>query len=98
MIKLLILGPSGFTSKLISSLALQDKDINVVAACDINRIGEELSQVVGVYDKNHIKIQDIKDLESVIKETKPDVAVDFTVASATEVNSLICVSNGVNAL
>lgn len=98
MIKLLILGPSGFTSKLITSLALQDEDIEVVAACDINRIGEELGQLVGIIDKNKVKIQDIKELEKVIKEKKPDVAVDFTVASATEVNSLICVRNGVKCV
>ena len=98
MIKLLILGPSGFTSKLIASLAIQDNDIEVVAACDVNRIGEQLGQVVGVSDKKNIKVQDVKDLESVIKETKPDVAVDFTVASATEVNSLICVRNGVKCV
>ena len=66
MIKLLILGPSGFTSKLIASLAIQDNDIEVVAACDVNRIGEQLGQVVGVSDKKNIKVQDVKDLESVI--------------------------------
>lgn len=98
MIKLLILGPSGFTSKLITSLAIQDNDIEVIAACDINRIGEELGQVAGVHDKNNVKIQDVKNLESVIKETKPDVVVDFTVASATEINSLVCVRNGVKCV
>jgi len=98
MIKLLILGPSGFTSKLIASMALQDEEIDVIAACDISKIGEELGQIVGGYDKNKIKIRDVKDLENVIKETKPDVSVDFTIASATEVNSLICVRNGVRCV
>jgi 4-hydroxy-tetrahydrodipicolinate reductase len=98
MIKLLILGPSGFTSKLIASMALQDEEIEVVAACDISKIGDELGQIVGSYDKNKIKVRDVKDLEDIIKETKPDVSVDFTIASATEVNSLICVRNGVRCV
>jgi 4-hydroxy-tetrahydrodipicolinate reductase len=98
MIKLLILGPSGFTSKLIASMALQDEDIDVVAACDVNRIGEQLGQVVGGNDKNKVKIQDVKNLEKIINDTKPDVCVDFTIASATEVNSLICVRNGVRCV
>lgn len=98
MIKLLILGPSGFTSKLIASMALEDEDIDVVAACDINKIGEQLGQVVGGNDKNKIEIHDIKNLENVIKDTSPDVCVDFTIASATEVNSLICVRNGVRCV
>jgi 4-hydroxy-tetrahydrodipicolinate reductase len=98
MIKLLILGPSGFTSKLIASMALQDEEIEIVAACDVNKIGEKLGQVVGGNDKNKIEIDDAKNLENVIKETRPDVCVDFTIASATEVNSLICVRNGVRCV
>ena len=98
MIKLLILGPSGFTSKLITLMALQDEEIEVIAACDISKIGEDLAQIVGGYDKNKIKIRDVKELESVIKETKPDVSVDFTTASATELNSLICIRNGVRCV
>ena len=98
MIKLLILGPSGFTSKLIASMALQDEDIDVVSACDIDKIGEQLGKIVGGNDKNKIEIQDVKNLENVIKDTSPDVCVDFTMASATEVNSLICVRNGVRCV
>jgi len=94
MIKLLIFGPSGSMGTLISKLALKDNDIKVVAACDVNNVGMRLGDVVAEDDPNDIIISGIEDLEKIIEETQPDVAVDFTVAEATESNSLICVNNG----
>lgn len=94
MIKLLIFGPSGSMGTLISKLALKDDDIKVVAACDVNNIGMRLGDVVAEEDPHDIIISGIEDLEKIIEETQPDVAVDFTVAEATESNSLICVNNG----
>jgi len=98
MIKLLILGPTGTTSKLISKLALTDQEIDVVAACDVTHIEEELGFIVGVNDPNKIKINSINKLQDIINETHPDVAVDFTVAQATEINCLLCVKNGVRCV
>ena len=66
MIKLLILGPAGTTSKLISKLALIDKEIDVVAACDITHIDEDLSFILGVNDPNKIKINDVNNLQDII--------------------------------
>jgi 4-hydroxy-tetrahydrodipicolinate reductase len=98
MIKLLILGPTGIMGKLISELALKDDDIEVVAASDVNNIGEELGGLLAVKDRNKIKISDVNYLQKVIAETKPDVAVDFTVAKATERNCKICVENGIKCV
>ncbi len=98
MIKLLILGPTGIMGKLISELALEDDEIEVVAACDVNNIGEELGGLLAVKDKNKIIISDVNYLQKVIAETKPDVAVDFTVANATEKNCKICVENGIKCV
>jgi len=98
MIKLLILGPTGFTSKLISKLAIADQEINVVAACDITNIGDDLGLLIGVKDPNNIKINDINNLQKVINESNPDVVVDFTVAQATEKNCIICVENGIRCV
>jgi 4-hydroxy-tetrahydrodipicolinate reductase len=98
MIKLLILGPTGIMGKLISELALKDDEIEVVAACDVNNIGEELGGLLAVKDRNKIKISDVNYLQKVIAETKPDVAVDFTVANATEKNCKICVENGIKCV
>ena len=98
MIKLLILGPTGIMGRLISGLALNDGEIEVVAACDVNNISEELGGLIAVKDRNKIKISDVNYLQKVIDETKPDVAVDFTVAKATEKNCKICVENGIKCV
>jgi 4-hydroxy-tetrahydrodipicolinate reductase len=98
MIKLLILGPTGSMGKLISSLAIADNEIEVVAACDLTQLGKELGSVVAIDDPNKIIIKDVNNLQEVINETKPDVVVDFTVAKATEKNCLICVENGIRCV
>ena len=98
MIKLLILGPTGSMGKLISSLAITDSEIQVVAACDLTQIGKELGSLVATDDPDKVIIKDINILQEVISETKPDVVVDFTVAKATEKNCLICVENGIRCV
>ena len=98
MIKLLIFGPTGSMGKLISRLAIEDDEIEVVAACDVQNIGEELGLIAGVRDPSRIKISNVENLQQVIKETKPEVAVDFTVASATEKNCLLCAKNGIKCV
>ena len=98
MIKLLIFGPTGSMGKLISGLALKDEEIEVVAACDVSSIGESLGVIVATKDKNDVKIQDTNDLNEVIENSRPDVAVDFTVASATEKNCLICGKYGIRCV
>ncbi len=98
MIKLLILGPTGSMGMLISKLALKDDEIEIVAACDVNNIGDELGFIIGLTDLNKTKISDINNLQAVINETRPDVAVDFTIAEATEKNCLICVKNGIRCV
>ena len=98
MIKLLILGPTGSMGKLISSLAIADNEIEVVAACDPTQIGKELGSLVAIDDPNKIIINDVNNLQEIINDTKPDVVVDFTVAKATEKNCTICVENGIRCV
>ncbi|MFW9827995.1 MAG: 4-hydroxy-tetrahydrodipicolinate reductase [Candidatus Thorarchaeota archaeon] len=98
MIKLLILGPTGSMGKLISTLAMKDSEISVVAACDVNHIGDELGFLIGASDPNKVKIENINKLQEVIVEKQPEVAIDFTTAEATEKNCLICVENGVRCV
>ena len=98
LIKLLILGPTGVMGKLISRLALEDNEIDVVAACDINHIGDNLGFVIGVNDPNEIRIKDVNNLQEIINETHPDVVVDFTLPKATEKNCLLCAQNGLKCV
>ncbi len=98
MIKLLILGPTGNTSRIISKLAIEDDEIEVVAACDISHIDDELGFILGVNDPNNIRITNVNKLQEIINETRPDVVVDFTVAQATEKNCIKCVENGIRCV
>jgi len=98
MIKLLILGPTGSMGKLITELALKDEEIEVVAACDVKTIGAKLQSIITVEDKNELIIEDINNLQDIIKKTKPDVVVDFTTAKATEKNCMLCAENGVRCV
>ncbi|TFG14222.1 MAG: 4-hydroxy-tetrahydrodipicolinate reductase [Promethearchaeota archaeon] len=98
MVKLLILGAAGSMGQLISKLALEDNEIEVIAACDVNNIGQPLENLVGANDPNAIKISDINQLQDIIEKTKPEVAVDFSIAKATEKNSKICVKNKIKCV
>ncbi len=98
MIRLLILGPTGSMGRLISKKALEDDNINVVAACDVSQIGKELGILSGTLDPNKIKISDINNLKEIIDITQPEVVVDFTLAPATEKNCIICVENSLKCV
>jgi len=98
MIKLLILGPAGSMGKLITELSLTDQEVQVVAACDVSHIGELLGSLVSTKDPNNIIINDVNNLQKVIEETQPDVAVDFTTAEATQKNCIICARNGIRCV
>jgi len=95
MIRLLIFGPTGSMGKLISKLALEDSEIEVIAACDISEITVPLEQIVGTKDPHGIVINHAKNLEELIKKTNPTIAVDFTTPEATEKNSITCIENNV---
>lgn len=98
MIKLLILGAAGAMGRLISRLALKDDEIDVVAAVDVIQVGAKLGNLVGTGDPKDIRIRDANDLQLVIQETKPEVAVDFTIAQAAEKNCITCVENGLRCV
>ncbi len=98
MIKLLILGPTGSMGRLISKMALEDDDIEVVAACDTTQISDELGLIIGSQDPNKIRISDVNSLQEVIDETQPEIVVDFTLAEATEKNCILCVNNGLRCV
>jgi len=95
MIRLLIFGPTGSIGRLISKLALEDSEIEVIAACDISEIYVPLEQIVGTKDPNGIVINHVKNLEELIKRSNPTIAVDFTTPEATEKNSITCIENNV---
>ena len=84
--------------RLIGKLALEDDDIEVGGACDINNIGDRLENLVGTTDPNKILITNIEHLQEIIDDKRPDVAVDFTIAEAAEFNCTICVKNKIRCV
>jgi 4-hydroxy-tetrahydrodipicolinate reductase len=98
LIRLLILGATGSMGKLISKLALEENEIEVVAACDVNNIGEDLANLAGTMVSTKIKVSDVKDLQKIIKEMNPEVVIDFSMAKATEINCTLCVKNKIRCV
>jgi 4-hydroxy-tetrahydrodipicolinate reductase len=98
MIRLLIFGPTGSMGKLLCELAIKDEEIEIVAACGVDHVGRSLGSFLTISDPNNLKISDIESLKDIINQTKPDVAVDFTVAKATEKNCLTCAQNAIKCV
>jgi 4-hydroxy-tetrahydrodipicolinate reductase len=86
MIKIAVSGACGKMGSLIIQNAAAAKDMKLVAAFD----------VVEICKTGSVKISSPKDMDAVLRKTKPDVLVDFTVADATVENIKAGVRNKVN--
>jgi len=74
---------------------MSTEGITVSAAFDLVRVGDDIGEVAGI-GKIGVPVSDAKDLEKVLKETKTEVLIDFTIAKATAVNAPIAAAAGVN--
>lgn len=92
-----IVGACGKMGSLIIRRILTTDGITLSAAFDIANVGKDIGEVIGV-GKLDIPVNDSKDLASILKETKTDVLIDFTVAPATAVNAPIAAGAGVNLI
>lgn len=95
--KLAILGADGSMGRIISGLAVDDPEIEIVGAYtepDAPTIGMDIGTLVGRKTIG-VEIIDSTSLDEKLKASKPDVAIDFTVAAATEANAPIAVQNGI---
>jgi len=62
---------------------------------EINLIGANYANLVRATDNNGIKREHFSNLEFFIKNSKPDIAVDFSTVKDTKKNYLFLVENGV---
>lgn len=73
----------------------------IVGAVDINPnlFGKDIGEIADIDPKN-VLISPIKDLEKVIKETKPHIAIIETMSLLNDIKDelRICVANGVNVI
>ncbi|MDW7730861.1 MAG: 4-hydroxy-tetrahydrodipicolinate reductase [Methanolobus sp.] len=95
MINVAVTGASGRMGKLIISNILRSEQTRLSAAFDLMNIGSDAGEVaqLGTLD---IPISSVDDMESVLKSSKTDVLIDFTIADATVANAPRVASSGVN--
>ncbi|HME55019.1 MAG TPA: 4-hydroxy-tetrahydrodipicolinate reductase [Candidatus Lokiarchaeia archaeon] len=95
--KIAILGADGSMGRMIAGLAIEDPEIKIVGAFtepDAPTIGTDIGSLLGKKSID-VEILDSTDLHNKLQACKPDIAIDFTVAKATEVNAPIIVKNGI---
>ena len=84
MIKVAVTGAGGrMSSKIIKSI-LKQEDMEVVAAIGTPNTpleGKDIGEIIGV-GKIGVPVNGAQKLAEVLKEKKPDVLVDFTIANA----------------
>jgi len=95
MIKIAVTGACGKMGGLIIENVLKSKDMKLVSAIDVTNIGRDLGEVMRT-GKLDVPVTDANDIENVLKKSKPDVLIDFTIAHAAVKNVTACARNKVN--
>ena len=95
MINAAITGASGKMGKLLIENIIKMEGIQLSSAFDLMNIGEDAGEVAQV-GKQGVQIYDVKYMAAVLKKTKTDVMIDFTIAAATEQNAPVVADAGVD--
>lgn len=98
MIKVAVTGALGRMGSNIIKTITQQEDMKVVCAFEVPnhpKKGEDVGELIGI-GKIGVPLSTADELDKVLKETKPDVLVDFTIAHACVENVKIAAKNGVN--
>ena len=98
MIKVAVTGAAGRMGSGIIKKILEQEDIEVIAAIEIPNTllkGKDIGEVIGIGNIG-VKTQGGENLETILKETKPDVLVDFTIANAAYETIKTATSLGIN--
>ena len=92
-----LVGACGRMGTMIVRHLMATEGITVSAAFDIVNIGKDIGEVAGI-GKIDVPVSDSKDLAKVLKESRTDVLIDFTIAAATAVNAPAAAAAGVNLI
>lgn len=87
MIRIAIAGINGRMGTMIADTVLGQPDMELVAGFNLVAAGKQVGP---------IKISHVSEMDSVLKVTKPDVLIDFTVAAASVANVKVAAANHVN--
>ncbi len=93
MIKVIVCGAVGKMGREVIRSVVADPQTTLVGAVDPQGVGLDAGEVAGV---GTIDVIVSKDLEKTIKQTKPNVLVDFTHPSSVMENIKTAAKNGVN--
>lgn len=97
MINAGITGASGRMGKLIIENIIKTEGIQLSSAFDLMNIGKDAGEVAQV-GKLNVNISDVADIATVLKESKTNVVIDFTIANATAANAPTVAEAGVNLI
>lgn len=75
MIKIIISGAAGKMGSEVVRAVKKEKDLQLVGAVDISRVGEDAGEVAGL---GKINVEITKDLSGAIKKSNADIVIDFT--------------------
>jgi len=81
MINIAVTGACGKMGGLIIENVLRSKDMELMAAIDVTNIGKDIGEVMRT-GKLGVPVTDANDIENILKKSKPDVLIDFTIAQA----------------
>ncbi len=93
--RVLVSGASGRMGREVMQGIMDAGDLTLVGATDIKNVGEDVSFLLG-REKTGVKIND--NLDSTLKNSKPDVVVDFTTPEVVMENARTVLLNGINAV
>ena len=92
-----LVGACGRMGQMLVRRILATEGMTVSSAFDLVNVGKDIGEVVGVGALG-VPVSDSKDLAQVLKDSKTDVLLDFTIAKATAVNAPIAAAAGVNLI
>ena len=92
-----LVGACGRMGQMLVKRILATEGMTVSSAFDLVNIGKDIGEIVGA-GAIGVPVSDSKDLAQVLKDSKTDVLLDFTIAKATAVNAPIAADAGVNLI
>jgi 4-hydroxy-tetrahydrodipicolinate reductase len=95
MLKILISGAAGKMGSEVIKAVKKENDMKIVAAVDVAQVGIDAGENAGV---GPLEVEISRDLRSEIRNSKPDVAIDFTHPNSTMANTRIILESGVHAV
>ena len=95
MLKILVSGASGKMGSEVIKAVVKENDLKLVAAVDVVQVGIDAGENAGV---GPLGIEISKDLKSSLRDSKPDVAIDFTHPNTVLENARTILGAGVHAV